>query len=181
MLAAFRDVVPEVIAHIKNLDALVVEHQFRKLLQRNIQLFLKPYQRQIDIGNLVTAENYQDSVSFSLGAEYQWTERLAVRAGIGYEISPVTDDVRIPLLPDNDRTWLSIGSSYHISKDLVVDLAYSHLFVRSTSVNISATSGNPWFDGISYAGDVSAHVDIISMGLKYRWDSDAPAPKLITK
>jgi long-chain fatty acid transport protein len=121
--------------------------------------------------------DFKDGWFFSLGAEYQWTERLAVRAGVGYEISPVTDDVRIPLLPDNDRTWLSIGSSYHISKDLVVDLAYSHLFVRSTSVNISATSGNPWFDGISYAGDVSAHVDIISMGLKYRWDNEAPAPK----
>jgi long-chain fatty acid transport protein len=124
---------------------------------------------------------YKDGWFFSLGAEYQWTERLAVRAGVGYEISPISDDVRIPLLPDNDRTWVSIGSSYHISKDLVVDLAYSHLFVRSTSVNISGTSGNPWFDGISYSGDVSAHVDIISMGLKYRWDNDAPAPKLITK
>jgi long-chain fatty acid transport protein len=125
--------------------------------------------------------DFKDGWFFSLGAEYQWTERLAVRAGVGYEISPISDDVRIPLLPDNDRTWLSIGSSYHISKDLVVDLAYSHLFVRGTSVNISATSGNPWFDGISYAGDVSAHVDIISMGVKYRWDNEAPAPKLITK
>ncbi|HEY2754250.1 MAG TPA: outer membrane protein transport protein [Pseudolabrys sp.] len=126
--------------------------------------------------------DYKDGWFFSLGAEYQWTERLAVRAGVGYEISPISDDVRIPLLPDNDRTWLSIGSSYHISKDLVVDLAYSHLFVRGTSVDISATSGNPWYNGVtSYSGDVSAHVDIISMGLKYRWDSDAPAPKLITK
>src|ERR1700742_516043 len=56
--------------------------------------------------NVTLPFNFKDGWFFSLGAEYQWTERLAVRAGIGYEISPVTDDVRIPLLPDNDRTWL---------------------------------------------------------------------------
>lgn len=121
---------------------------------------------------------YQDGWFFSLGAEYQWTDRLAVRAGIGYELSPITDDVRIPLLPDNDRFWLSIGSTYHIAKNVMLDLAYSHLFVRSTSVDITATSGNPWFDGTSYVGDVSAQVDIFSAALKWRWDAE-PAPKKV--
>ena len=67
----------------------------------------------------------------------------------------------MPLLPDNDRTWLSVGASYHISRDLVADLAYSHLWVSDTSINISAASGNPWFNPavpIAYVGDVSAHV-----------------------
>lgn len=41
---------------------------------------------------------------FSVGAEYQWADKLAVRGGVGYEKSPITDTVRIPLLPDNDRT-----------------------------------------------------------------------------
>jgi len=49
--------------------------------------------------------------------------------------------------------------------------------VKSTPINISAASGNPWFDGIPYIGDVSSHIDIVSLALKYRWDDDAPAPK----
>jgi len=106
---------------------------------------------------------------FSVGADYQWTDRLAVRGGIGYEISPISDSVRIPLLPDNDRTWLSVGATYKISKDLSFDLAYSHVFVKSTPINISAASGNPWFDGITYIGNVSSHIDILSLGVKYRW------------
>jgi long-chain fatty acid transport protein len=129
---------------------------------------------------------FEDGWFFSVGAEYQWTDRLAVRGGIAWEKSPITDQVRMPLLPDNDRTWLSVGASYHISRDLVADLAYSHLWVRDTSVNISAASGNPWFNPavpIAYVGDVSAHVDLISIALKYRWDDAAPARKspLITK
>ena len=99
-----------------------------------------------------------------------------MRAGIGYEKSPVTDQVRMPLLPDNDRLWLSVGGSYQWSPKLSFDLAYSHIFVKSTSINISAASGNPWFDGVTYIGDVSSHVDIISVAMKYRWDTPAAAP-----
>ena len=37
---------------------------------------------------------YKDGWFFSGGAEYKWTDRLTVRGGIGYEISPVKDQVR---------------------------------------------------------------------------------------
>jgi long-chain fatty acid transport protein len=115
---------------------------------------------------------FSDGWFYSVGAEYQWTERLAVRGGVGFEKSPVTDQVRMPLVPDNDRTWLSAGATYQLTKALSFDLAYSHVFVRSTSINISAASGNPWFKGLlgTYVGDVSSHVDIVSASLKYRWD-----------
>ncbi len=120
---------------------------------------------------------YQDGWLFSIGGEYQWSDPLKVRAGIGYEISPITDQVRIPLLPDNDRFWASIGGTYQWSPKLSFDLAYSHVFVKSTSINVTAASGNPWFNGISdYIGTVDSHIDIISVAMKYRWDAPAPAP-----
>jgi hypothetical protein len=54
--------------------------------------------------------------------------------------------------------------------------------VKDPNINISATSGNPWFNGVTYIGDTSAHVDILSVGMRYRWDEPAPAKKmLITK
>ena len=121
---------------------------------------------------------YKDGWLFSLGAEYMWSQALTLRGGVGYEISPITDDVRIPLLPDNDRYWVSVGGTYQWSPKLSFDLAYSHLFVKSTPINISSTS-NPWFagsGGVTYIGDVSSHVDIISLAMKYRWDNPAPAP-----
>jgi long-chain fatty acid transport protein len=115
------------------------------------------------------AFEYQDGWFFSLGAEYQWTDKLAVRGGVGYEISPITDQVRIPVLADNDRTWLSVGATYKFTDKLTLDFAYSHLFVNSTPINVVA--GNPSFNGaVTYTGTVDSHIDIVSVGLKYRWD-----------
>lgn len=130
---------------------------------------------------------YQDGWFFSAGAEYQWNDRLTLRSGIGYEISPITDQVRTPRVPDNDRFWLSVGATWQVFKGLHFDLAYSHLFVKDPTINISATSGNPSFNPASpipYIGDVSAHVDILSGSLVFRWDDPGPGPAkktLVTK
>lgn len=118
---------------------------------------------------------YEDGWLFSVGAEYMYSEQLTLRGGVGYEKSPITDDVRIPLLPDNDRFWLSVGGTYRLTPKLAFDLAYSHLFVKDTSINVVA--GNPWFTGVPYVGSVDSHIDIISVGLKYRWDEPAAPTK----
>jgi long-chain fatty acid transport protein len=121
------------------------------------------------------AFQYQDGWLFSLGAEYAWDPKLTLRGGIGYEKSPITDDVRIPLLPDNDRYWVSLGGTYKWSPKLSFDLAYSHLFVKDTPINVVA--GNPSFTGVPYVGTVDSHIDIISVAMKYRWDDPAPPVK----
>ena len=129
------------------------------------------------------AFEYKDGWFFSGGAEYQWTDRLTLRAGAAYEISPVTDRVRVPLVPDNDRIWASIGASWQVMKGFTFDLAYSHIWVKDPSINISAASGNPSFNGtFAYIGNVDAHVDVLSLALVYRWGAPEPARKpLITK
>ena len=121
------------------------------------------------------AFEYKDGWFFSLGAEYELTDQFTLRGGVGYEKSPITDQVRIPILEDNDRTWLSVGGSYKVTNKLTLDFAYSHLFVKSTPIDVVA--GNPSFNGaVTYDGTVDSHIDIVSVGLKYRWDNPAPAP-----
>jgi len=125
---------------------------------------------------------WKDGWFFSLGAEYQWNPQLALRAGVAFERSPVTDSVRGPAIADNDRTWLSIGATYNFNAKTTFDLAYSHGFVKSAPINITSPS-NPLFaigGGTTYTGNVDSHFDIISVGLRYRWDNPAPA-KLVTK
>lgn len=115
---------------------------------------------------------YQDGWFFSVGAEYQASDRLTLRTGFGYEISPITDQVRTPLIPDNNRFWASLGASYQIFKGLRADLAYSHVFEPNASINISATSGNPSFatSGVTYIGSAQSHADVMSVGMNWRWD-----------
>jgi long-chain fatty acid transport protein len=122
---------------------------------------------------------YSDGWFYSVGAEYQWNEKLALRSGVGYEKSPITDQVRIPLLSDNDRTWLSVGASYKYSSKMTFDFAYSHVFVKSTPINI--VPGNPSYSALAgtYTGTVDSQIDIVSVAMHYRWDEPAaePAPK----
>jgi len=121
---------------------------------------------------------YSDGWFFSLGGEYAYSDKLTLRAGIGYEISPITDRVRTPRLPDNDRIWTSVGLSYQAFANLWVDLAYTHIFVDDTPIAVGP--GNPWFNGvIVYNGTVNSSVDIVSLGLRYRFNP--PPPALITK
>jgi long-chain fatty acid transport protein len=127
--------------------------------------------------------DYSDGWFYSIGAEYRWNEQLTLRSGVGFEKSPIADGVRTPRLPDNDRFWLSAGLSYNVNKALTFDFAYSHLFVKDTPIDISAASGNPWFNGVTYIGSADNQVDIVSVALKYRWDYERPAPvkQLYTK
>ena len=119
---------------------------------------------------------YKDGWFFALGGEYQWSDRLTVRAGAAYEISPIDDRVRVPLIPDNNRVWASIGASWQVFRGFSFDLAYSHIWVQDPSVNITAVSGNPSFDGINYIGAVNAHADVFSVAMVYRWGAPEPAP-----
>jgi long-chain fatty acid transport protein len=121
---------------------------------------------------------YDDGWFFSGGVEYRWTERLTVRGGLGYEISPITDQVRTPRLPDNDRVWASVGLTWRFAPFARFDLAYTHLFIKDPNVNISAASGNPSFNGsINYIGTVDAHSDMVSGSIVVRFDDLEPSVK----
>jgi long-chain fatty acid transport protein len=126
------------------------------------------------------AFEWRDGWLFSVGGEYQWTPAMAIRAGVAYERSPIDDTTRGVRLPDNDRVWLSAGATLNWSARLAVEIGYSHIFsARDTPINI--VPGNPTFVPAlgTFIGDVNANVDIISVGLRYRF-LPAPAP-VITK
>ncbi|MCB8820867.1 OmpP1/FadL family transporter [Microvirga rosea] len=124
--------------------------------------------------------DYKDGWFFSVGGEYRINPAWTVRAGLGYEISPIELETRSPRLPDTDRVWLSVGTTYNWSDQLSFDLAYTHIFsVGNTDINLAP--GNPTFAtrGAVLAANVDSKVDIISAGVKYRWDNPAkaiPAP-----
>ncbi len=126
---------------------------------------------------------FRDGWFYSAGAEYVWDAKTTLRGGVAYEVSPITDRVRMPLLPDNDRVWLSVGASYKMLPNFIMDVGYSHIWVKDSNINIS--SGNPWFNPavpIPYVGTASAGINIYSVGFRYMFDAPPPpvAP-LMTK
>lgn len=131
---------------------------------------------------------YNDGWFYSLGGEYAFNPALTVRAGIGFEKSPIADNKRTVRIPDNDRIWYSLGATYKPASlpRLTFDLGYSFVDVKNAPICMGpAASGcptNPWSGAATYIGAVKSHVNIVSLALRYQWDNDpAPKPRLITK
>ena len=72
--------------------------------------------------------HWKDSWLFTVGADYDINDEFTVRGGVGYEISPVDDDkYRSATIPDTDRLWLSMGATWHASKNLQSDFGIAYL------------------------------------------------------
>lgn len=134
-------------------------------------------------GRLATtlAFRYSNSWFASVGAEYKVDNNWTVRAGLGYEKSPITAAVRTPRLPDSDRVWTTLGVSYQLNNKLTLDASYAHVFAKKGT--IAVIPGHPAYSGMSFTADSRAHLDLISVGLTYRWDEPkvAVAAPLVRK
>jgi len=126
--------------------------------------------------------NYDDGYFYSLGFDYRLTNQLTLRAGLAYEESPIDTNIRSTRLPDNDRIWASVGASYQWNDKLTFDLAYTHIFAKETDIRI--LPGHQDYEGLPFVADVDSNVDIVSVGLRYRWDNPTvaiPAAPIVRK
>ncbi|HWZ74448.1 MAG TPA: outer membrane protein transport protein [Casimicrobiaceae bacterium] len=113
---------------------------------------------------LNTPENFRDTWRASIGANYHYSDQWMFRGGLAYDQSPVRDAQRTPRLPDNDRTWISIGAQYKFSPQLLLDAGYTYIFVRDPNINQNA-GDTPTFGLIS--GTYKSNVNIVAAQLTY--------------
>ena len=105
---------------------------------------------------------WHDGWMFSLGAEHRYSDRLTLRGGVAYEISPIqAADERSLRVPDGDRIWASLGATYKWNEKVAVDFAYTHIFVDDG--RIDRTEG-----GLRFVGTSESAVDILSLGVKVK-------------
>ncbi len=114
---------------------------------------------------------FDDGWFFALGGEYAYSPWLTLRAGLSYELSPVTDANRTQFLPDADRWTPSIGASYKWSDRLTIDFAYSHIFFANGNLKETATLPAPIGTITLLDATANVDVDMVSLGLKYRFDA----------
>lgn len=77
----------------------------------------------------VTPQRWTNTVRASLGVSHQYSEKLALRGGVAYDQSPVTQANRTPSIPDGDRSWLSAGLNWKFDNKRSVDFALSYIHV----------------------------------------------------
>lgn len=92
---------------------------------------------------VVVQRNYKDGYTFRLGAEFQATERLEVRAGILRDHSGQNTDFYSPTLPDGDTWAYTAGGTWRFSPSLSgsVGLFYAP-FDKVTATGTEAFQGS---------------------------------------
>jgi len=107
--------------------------------------------------------NYEDSMYYSIGGEYQKSKDMVVRAGIGLDETVTRDNTRTTQLPDNDRYWLSLGFSKNLKSGMRFDLGYTYVFLKDKA-DINIGPGHSSFSGLPYTGEADPTVHILSAG-----------------
>jgi long-chain fatty acid transport protein len=115
-----------------------------------------------------TVENWKDTTFIALGATCKvaaWTYRV----GLSHDTGGVDDANRTPRIPDADRTWVSLGAGYAFSKAMSVDVAYSHLFIKDSTVGLTTTAStaDPNFTRGNLSGSYKMNINIIGVNLRY--------------
>lgn len=107
----------------------------------------------------LSGQEFKDSMRYSLGMIYNLDDKWKLRTGVALDNTPIQDaEHRTPRTPDSDRTWISAGFNYKLTKSMSVDAAYSHLFADKADVNL-----------IGLAGSYDSAVDILSAQLVWKY------------
>lgn len=73
-------------------------------------------------------KNWKDTYLYSVGYDARINSFWTLRGGIAYETSTIDDKyTRTGTIPDADRWWFAIGSSFHWTKDFQTDVGFAHL------------------------------------------------------
>ena len=80
-----------------------------------------------DVGGSIS-NKWRDTYLGSLGMDLRLTDWWTLRGGIAYESSPIANPrTRTAIIPDADRWWFAIGSSFKWSDNFQTDVSFAHL------------------------------------------------------
>jgi len=107
----------------------------------------------------VTPENWENTMRYSVGVNYLYSEKIKLRGGLAYDEEAIKDEFRTVRIPGNDRKWVSLGASYVYSPTSKFDVGYTHLFISDASIDDNQIAqGNG-----RVRGDYEGSVDILSL------------------
>ncbi|MBN3216103.1 long-chain fatty acid transporter FadL [Pectobacterium polaris] len=106
-------------------------------------------------------ENFRDAYRLALGTTYYHDDNWTFRGGIAFDDSPVPADRRSISIPDQDRFWLSAGTTYAFNKDASVDVGVSYMHGKKVTITEKgptpasptynfSSEGKAWLYGVNF-------------------------------
>jgi long-chain fatty acid transport protein len=111
--------------------------------------------------------SYEDVLTFRLGGQYKVTDKLALRVGGAYDMSPVKDGYVTPETPDNDRLIGTLGVGYNITENFGVDASFMFQAIMKRTQTEADLLNNGTTDRV--AGTYRTNISIPGVGLRYNF------------
>ncbi len=110
----------------------------------------------------VTRSNWHNTMFLAVGATYKANDKWLLRAGVAYDESPIPNATRTPRVPDEDRTWISIGARYQVASGATLDFGYTHIFFKDASLSLTTADTNNNLRG-NLSGSYTVSADILAV------------------
>ncbi len=121
---------------------------------------------------MVKVENWEDNYRFAVGATYQLQPKLALRTGVAYDTSAVSDKNRTITIPETDRTWLSVGTTYDWTKDFSLDAGFTYIIAKDAPITESrgySSDDTAEAVGGQFVGETTGSVWLVGVQANYRF------------
>lgn len=96
------------------------------------------YNRDVPVamfGHLSESFNWHNTWSLAIGASYQVSPALVLRAGLTFDESPTDDVYRNVRIPVADRRIFALGAGWTPTEDWTFDFAYTYLWEKDARIN----------------------------------------------
>lgn len=108
--------------------------------------------------------NMEDAWRVGLGAKYQLNDQWNLRFGVAYDQTPVPNAAsRTMTVPDSDRTWLSFGARWNLSKRSSLDIGYAHIFFKNTDTARAVMNTTETATLQTVRGNFKTQADLLSV------------------
>ena len=115
---------------------------------------------------------YRNSSLYRIGAGYQLSPVLELRAGLYYDSSGVNPAYYNPSLPDANKVVGSVGAGWEVMKNLSLEAAFLYAWFLTLD-SVPAASTPEINNASSFPGQFRSYGWIASVGLNWKWDPQA--------
>jgi long-chain fatty acid transport protein len=110
-------------------------------------------------------ENYNNTSSLRLGVEHRLQGGATLRGGVAAAAAAAPDVTVTPLLPEQDRSYATIGGSYPLTRTLTVDGAYMRIFTPGRRGRLDERAPGQTAEQLNI-GSYTLRANIVSLSLK---------------
>ena len=115
---------------------------------------------------------YKNASLYRIGAGYQITPVVELRAGLFYDDSGVNTAYFNPSLPDAKKIVATVGAGWEVMKNLSIEAAFLYSWFLTLD-SVPAPSTLAIDNSSSFAGQYKSWAWIASVGVNWKWDPQA--------